>query len=120
MNVAIPRDFKRSARLLDGLADPTRVRILCLLGAQGRMSVSAIAARFTMTRPAISHHLKVMLDSGLLRNEKSGQEVYYWVCCDSITAALRGLADAIEGCCSASGCCAAPGRKKKAIAGRTS
>lgn len=99
--------------MLDGLADPTRVRILCLLGTHGRMNVSAIASHFTMTRPAISHHLKVMLDSGLLRNEKSGQGVYYWVCCDKIVGALRGLADAIEGCCNVSDCCAGLSRKEK-------
>ncbi len=109
----VPNAFKNSTRMLDGLADPTRVRILCLLGGNGRMSGSSIAAEFTMTRPAISHHLKVMLDSGLLKNEKSGQEVYYWVARDGILKSLRALADAIEGCCKSPSCCSAIRRKTK-------
>lgn len=101
----IPQAFKHSARMLDALADQNRVRILCLLGAQGRLSVGDIASNFTMSRPAISHHLKVMLDAGLLLNQKAGQEVYYWVDCDGIIAALRKLADAVEGCCRGGKCC---------------
>ena len=104
----VPTAFKSTARLLDGLADPTRVRILCLLGGQGRMSVASIAGHFTMTRPAISHHLRVMLDSGLLKNQKTGQEVYYWVNCDDIVKALSGLAGAVESCCKATDCCGVP------------
>jgi ArsR family transcriptional regulator len=102
--VDVPAAFNDTARLLEGLGDPTRVRILCLLGC-GKMSVAAIAGHFTMTRPAISHHLKVMLDSGLLLNQKSGQEVYYWVDCNKVVTALRGLACTIEGCCTNGKCC---------------
>ena len=55
------------------------------------------------------YHLKVMLDSGLLKNQKSGQEVYYWVNCDDIVKALRGLAGAVESCCKSTDCCGVPG-----------
>ncbi len=108
----VPKAFRQSARLLDGLADQNRIRILWLLGSEGRMSVRAISGHFTMSRPAISHHLKVMLDSGLVLNEKSGQEVYYWVACDNIVRDLRVLADAIEYCCRDQSCCL-PTRKSE-------
>ncbi|MEW6034680.1 MAG: metalloregulator ArsR/SmtB family transcription factor [Chloroflexota bacterium] len=103
---AVPDVLLTSARVLDALADSTRAKVLCLLGGRGRMSVGDIAAHFPMSRPAVSHHLKVMLDAGLVLNEKAGQEVYYWVNCDSIVKALRGLADAIEVCCHGGQCCA--------------
>ena len=53
-----------------------------------------IAGQFHLSRPAISHHLKVLKDAGVLDSEKVGQEVYYWLECERIVATLRALADA--------------------------
>ena len=59
-----------------------------------------IASRYQrMSRPAISHHLKVLRDAGIVRNEKVGQEVQYWLDRTRIIEDLRALADAIEACC---------------------
>ena len=41
-------------------AEPTRLKILFLIGPRGRMCVGDIAARFKISRPAILHHLKVL------------------------------------------------------------
>jgi DNA-binding transcriptional ArsR family regulator len=38
----------------------------------------------------------VLKDAGIVRSEKSGQEVYYWIDSQRIVAALRALADKIE------------------------
>lgn len=87
---------------------------MCTLGGRGRMSVADLSSHFTVSRPAISHHLKVMLDAGILSNEKAGQEIYYWVNCDGIVNSLRALADAIEQCCGR-GCCS-PGNVTDSVA----
>lgn len=86
-------------RLLDAVRDPIRLEIIFLLARSGRLNVGEVASRFRQSRPAISHHLKVLKDAGAVLNEKVGQEMYYWVDRQRIVGALRSVADAIEGCC---------------------
>lgn len=79
--------------------EPTRLRILFLLGNRGRLCVGDIAGGFRITRPAVSHHLKVLKNSGLVQTEREGQEIYYSVRMDRIVETLRALADSLERCC---------------------
>ena len=59
-------------------AEPNRRRILQLLAARAR-TVSEIAAEFTVTRSAISQHLAVLADAGLVSAEKVGRQRIYRV-----------------------------------------
>jgi DNA-binding transcriptional ArsR family regulator len=59
-------------------AEPTRRRILQLLASQPR-TVSDIAADFPVTRSAISQHLLVLADAGLVEAEKIGRQRMYRV-----------------------------------------
>ncbi len=86
-------------RLLDGIRDPNRIGIIFLLGKDGAMNVNDIAAQFHISRPAISHHLKVLKDTGIVRSEKTGQEVYYHLERKVLVDGLRRFADAVENCC---------------------
>lgn len=63
-------------RLLRALADPTRQRILRMLGG-GEMRAGDIAEAFASARPTVSKHLRVLLDAGLVRARRSGRERYY-------------------------------------------
>ena len=58
------------------LGDPTRRRVLDLL-AHGELPVRRIAAPFAMTRPAISQHLRILLDARLVHVRRDGREHYY-------------------------------------------
>lgn len=60
------------------LADPTRCRIVEMLAA-GDLPAGDIAARFDMTPPAVSQHLKVLRDAGLVRVRKERQKRIYAV-----------------------------------------
>jgi len=86
-------------RLLDGVRDPNRIEIIFLLGEGGAMNVGDIAAQFHISRPAISHHLKVLKDAGIVRSEKIGQETYYQLDRKVLVDGLRRFADAVENCC---------------------
>ena len=88
------KDFAAITRFLTAIGDPVRLQLLYLLGDRGRCNVGDIAGHFRLSRPAISHHLKVLKDAGVLDNEKVGQEVYYWLARERIVATLRALADA--------------------------
>jgi DNA-binding transcriptional ArsR family regulator len=63
---------------LSAAAEPTRRRILQLLAAQPR-TVSNIAAEFTVTRSAISQHLLLLSEVGLVEAEKVGRQRIYRV-----------------------------------------
>ena len=59
-----------------GIADPTRRNILGLIADQP-LNVNSIANNFQMSRPAISQHLKILSDCGLVVITKKGRERYF-------------------------------------------
>lgn len=64
------------ARILKVLSVGTRVRIVQLL--KGRaLCVNALAARLNVTQGAVSQHLRIMRDAGLVIDEKRGYHVHY-------------------------------------------
>ena len=58
------------------ISHPARRRMLDLL-AGGDHSVNAIAGNFQMSRPAVSQHLRVLLDAGLVTEQRHGRERRY-------------------------------------------
>ncbi|MDQ6672703.1 MAG: SDR family NAD(P)-dependent oxidoreductase [Chloroflexota bacterium] len=70
-----------------------RLQLLFLMGDLGRRNVGDIVSHFRLSRPAISHHLKVLKDAAVVDHEKVGQEVYYRLDNDYIVANLQVLAD---------------------------
>lgn len=67
------------APLLKALADPVRLRLMSLVASNpgGEACVCDLAGAFDLSQPTISHHLKVLHESGLLDREKRGVWVYY-------------------------------------------
>lgn len=65
--------------LLKAIADPARLRLLSLvLSHEGREAcVCDLTPSFDLSQPTISHHLKVLHESGLLDRERRGTWVYY-------------------------------------------
>ena len=61
---------------LAALADPTRRRIVELL-ADGERSAGSLAGEFSTTRPAVSRHLRVLRESGLVRTRGVGTSRLY-------------------------------------------
>jgi ArsR family transcriptional regulator, arsenate/arsenite/antimonite-responsive transcriptional repressor len=67
------------APLLKALADPVRLRLMSLVASHpgGEACVCDLAGAFDLSQPTISHHLKVLHESGLLDRDKRGVWVYY-------------------------------------------
>jgi ArsR family transcriptional regulator len=78
------------AKVFKALADPVRLRLLNLIATieGGEACVCDLTGSFDLTAPTISHHLKVLRESGLVGCERRGTWVYYWV----IPAAMARLA----------------------------
>ncbi|MFG1701641.1 metalloregulator ArsR/SmtB family transcription factor [Nonomuraea sp. M3C6] len=58
------------------IADPVRRQILVMLR-DGRLSAGEVAERFAISRPAVSRHLRVLRQSGLIRAELVGRQRFY-------------------------------------------
>lgn len=86
-----------SRDLLTALADPARQDLVQVL-ARGELNVGQIAARVTLSRPTVSHHLHILRRAGLLRARKQGREVYYRLNKERVVATLQGLLDSLT-CC---------------------
>ena len=61
---------------LRALSDPTRRRILSILRDE-EMAAGAIADQFDVTRPAVSHHLRVLREANLVTERRNGQNRFY-------------------------------------------
>jgi len=86
-------DPNELARMLKVLAAATRVRIVRLL--KGReLCVNALAARLGVTQGAVSQHLRVMRDAGIVIDEKRGYWVHYRLN-ENTLAAWRDALDAL-------------------------
>ena len=64
--------------VFQAIADPTRRAILLLIAVQA-MTPNAIAEHFDTSRQAVSKHLRILTECQLLKQKKSGREIYYEV-----------------------------------------
>ncbi|WP_449371947.1 ArsR/SmtB family transcription factor [Arthrobacter psychrolactophilus] len=68
-----------SARILKALSDPNRLRLLSIIkaGDGGEACVCDLTAPLELGQPTVSHHLKILVDAGILEREKRGTWAYY-------------------------------------------
>ncbi len=62
--------------VFQAIADPTRRAILSLIALQA-MTPNALAEKFDSSRQAVSKHIKVLTECGLIQQEQIGREIYY-------------------------------------------
>jgi ArsR family transcriptional regulator len=69
------------ARMFKALGDPVRLQLLSRVAshAGGEACVCDLSAGLDLSQPTISHHLRVLREAGLLKCERRGTWVYYWV-----------------------------------------
>lgn len=87
-------EAERLARIFKALGDPTRVRLVSLISAHadGEACVCDLTDPVGLSQPTVSHHLKQLVDAGLLTREQRGRWAYYRV----VTSALDALAGALR------------------------
>jgi ArsR family transcriptional regulator len=77
------------ARLCRALADETRLQIVSLLAEQAQpLCVCHIESAFGLSQSAISYHLKVLRDAGLVQTHRHGTWIYYQLCQERLQALL--------------------------------
>jgi ArsR family transcriptional regulator, arsenate/arsenite/antimonite-responsive transcriptional repressor len=77
-------------KVFEALASTARRKILAYLSG-GELTAGEIASRFAMTKPAISKHLSILENAGLVRGEKRGQFIHYALVGDNLVNTLNGF-----------------------------
>ena len=78
----------RMAQVAKALGDPVRVQLVDVLRKHaGKVCVCELVPLFELSQPTVSHHLKVLRDTGIVGSERVGLWAYYFV----IPEALREL-----------------------------
>ena len=77
-------------RLLQAVAEPTRLAIVRQLGGEGAVCACDFTACCDVSQPTVSHHLKVLREAGVVESERRGTWVYYRLT-DEAVERLRGL-----------------------------
>jgi ArsR family transcriptional regulator, virulence genes transcriptional regulator len=93
-----------AAQLLKALANDKRLLILCML-VDGEHSVGQLNARLELSQPALSQHLALLREQGLVRTRRDAQTIYYMLAegpVETLLLALHGIY------------CAAPAGRKRA------
>ncbi len=74
------------------LSDPTRLRLLSLIGAEGEACGACdLVDPLGVSQPTVSHHLKTLYEAGLVEREKRGRWVYYRARADRLSILGRAL-----------------------------
>jgi DNA-binding transcriptional ArsR family regulator len=73
---AIPKEWRALAKVFVALGEEHRQRILLTFEKGERLTVGQIAEVASLSRPAVSYHLKILRDAEVLVAERSGREVY--------------------------------------------
>lgn len=74
-------EAERIAKVLKAVAEPTRLQLLDMIQASdgGEACVCDLTAPLGLAQPTVSHHLKILVDAGLVTREKRGSWAWYTV-----------------------------------------
>lgn len=84
------------AHLFKALSDPNRVKLLSLIAASddGEACACDLIEPVNLSQPTVSHHMKVLVDAGLVTREQRGRWAYYRIAGDTLSAMARALTPA--------------------------
>ncbi len=96
MYIYASMDERQLMRVAKALADPTRFRILQAIAAVDEVSCGDLARQFPIAQATVSHHLKILVDSGLVDARAAGQHHYYRAVRGMLDEYRRALGDAFR------------------------
>ncbi|OIR04965.1 transcriptional repressor SdpR [mine drainage metagenome] len=77
--INIPAEFQNTAAIFIALGDEHRQRILLAFEKGEKLNILQLVSTTTLSRTAVTHHIKVLHQAGVLNSEKKGKEVYFWI-----------------------------------------
>lgn len=89
-------DNQETVKILKALGEETRLKIFGLLRG-GKLCGCQILENLNITQPTLSHHLKILCDSGIILAERDWKRTYYAIDCKKLKELTAYLSDAV--CC---------------------
>jgi len=89
---------EEQATLFGILSDPTRLKLLRLLSQQrepNALCVNALAYQLGVTQSAVSQHLKLLKSAGLVKGERRGYRIHYFLNEEALIQAQEQISDAL-------------------------
>ena len=77
-------DAERLAGALKAIADPARLRLISIVAASESGEVCDFTGPIGLSQPTVSHHLKILVDGGVLAREQRGKWAYYRLVPDAL------------------------------------
>ena len=93
-------NYEENAKIIKSLSDPSRLKIIDILSC-GEMCACDILQHFDFTQPTLSHHMKVLIESGLVEARREGLWNYYYLNinnCNKVSIFLMNLVTETEEC----------------------
>ena len=88
--------FKESQPFFTALGDPVRQELLLSMMDTNVLSVKELTARTNLSRPTVSHHLKILKDAQIIEEHRSGRQTFYRPQIHSYFYTIKELIDAID------------------------
>jgi DNA-binding transcriptional ArsR family regulator len=92
----VPKQWLGIAKVFVALGDEHRQRILLLFEKGEHLNIGQIVEVSTLSRSAVSHHLKILYGAKVLQREKVGKEVYFWIDRSFLETSLKNVLDYIK------------------------
>lgn len=92
----LPEAWRDVSLVFVALGDEQRQRILLTFEPGERLNVTQIVSASTLSRTAVSHHLKILRQAGVLRSEKIGKEVHFWIDREKIADTLQRVLEYVN------------------------
>ena len=80
---------QKAAALFKALGDENRIRILKLLRS-GEKCAGKLLEELNISQTTLSHHMKILCDTGIVSGRRDGKWIHYSICCEGICR-VRGL-----------------------------
>jgi ArsR family transcriptional regulator, arsenate/arsenite/antimonite-responsive transcriptional repressor len=94
----VARTLRLCKPVFFALGDSTRQQIILLLEKIEACNVTQLAEKLPLSRPAVSHHLRVLRQSGLVKVKRRGTENYYYLTIDGALALFKRFLHEVENC----------------------
>lgn len=89
--------FEKSQKVMTALGDESRQYLLLTMMKMGKcdgVRALEVVDKCNLSRPAVSHHLQILKDAGILKSRKEGTKIYYYF--DRNMDSLKELIDALQ------------------------
>ena len=93
---ALPREWRGLSKVYAALGDEHRQRILLTFERGERLNIGQIVAVSPLGRTAVTHHLRVLRDAGILQSAKEGKEVWFWIDKPFFAGAISAVLDYVR------------------------